>query len=103
MKNTINKSNNINIASIINKAKTVFAKIPKNAFLFLITGFLFSVVMLLNVLHSKHPHGGWVTDMGMISTQSLLLISLAAMSISLIALWKAVDKIELTQQSVTMS
>jgi len=39
----------------------------------------------------------------MISTQSLLLISLAAMSISLIALWKAVDKIELTQQSVTMS
>lgn len=83
---------------IINKAKSVFANRPNNALLMALTGFLFTQVMLLNVLHSKHPQGGWATEMGTITTHSILMVSLAALSICLVALWRSVDKIEISQE-----
>lgn len=55
--------------------------------LLLLTGFLVSQFFLLNILHSQHPLGGWVTPFGSISTQSLLSIVLLTIFVCLISLW----------------
>ena len=86
--------------NIINKVKSVLANKPSNAFLLFLTGYLFTQTMLVNILHTKHPHGGWDTGLGMISTHSILMVSLAALSLSLIALWRATDVSASSEQAL---
>ena len=68
---------------------TFLAKRPSNAFLLFLTGFFFSQFMLVNILYTRDPLGGWVTSVGVISTPAILLAVLFALSLCLIALWKS--------------
>ena len=73
-----------------NKVKTVLATRPANAFLLFLTGFCFSQVLLLNVLYTRHPQGGLVTEFGSFSTAFMLYGFLFALALCLIALWRSV-------------
>lgn len=85
----------------INKIKTLFTTRPSNAFLLFITGFLFTLFMLTNVLHFNHPFGGWVTDMGLVTTSSIMYGLLFSLSLSLLALWRSANKNELAKKSLS--
>jgi len=61
-----------------------------NAFLLFITGFLFSLVMLVNTLYTKHPHGGWETEIGMFTTSSILNVLLVAFCVCLFVLFRTI-------------
>ena len=74
------------ISSVLTK---ISAKKLPQLFLFLLTGFLVSQFFLLNILHSQHPQGGWVTPFGNISTLSLIVVVLLAIIACLIALWRS--------------
>lgn len=79
---------------LILKIKTILStflsKKPSNAFLLFLAGFFFAQFMLVNILYTKDPLGGWVTSLGTITTASILLAVLLALSVCLIALWKSV-------------
>ncbi len=83
----------------LNKIKTVFAARPTNAFLLFIIGLLFSLFMLTNALYIIHPFGGWVTFAGTFTTASILYTLLFALSVSLFALWRSVNKVSVAKQS----
>lgn len=74
------------------KGLRYFSKGSKREVLFFINGVLFTLFMLTNVLYALHPYGGWVTEYGVISTSSILLILLVSLSLSLFALWFNVNK-----------
>ena len=80
--------------NLIKKIKTILStlvsKKPSNANLLFLTGFFFAQFMLLNILYTKDPLGGWVTSIGTFSTPFLLLTVLLALSVCLIALWRSV-------------
>lgn len=83
---------------IIIKLKSVLEKKPSNAFLLLLSGFLFSQVMLVIILYAKHPFGGWVTSMGTITTPFVLLSFLVALSLCLVFLWRSVATQEISKE-----
>ncbi|WP_299872739.1 hypothetical protein [uncultured Cocleimonas sp.] len=76
---------------LINKVISLLSKKPSNAFLLFLSGFLFAQVMIVNVLYSRHPQGGWATDLGMFSTPTILVTFLAALSLCLFVLWRSVS------------
>ena len=79
--------------TLLIKIKSTLETRPSNAFLLFLTGFLFAQMMLLNVLYSRHPQGGWVTELGNIPTAMLLFGVLFALVLCLIALWRSVTSI----------
>lgn len=74
---------------LINKVLSVFKTAPSNAFLLFSSGFLFAQLMLLNVLYTRHPQGGWATDLGIFSTPFVLIMYLLALTFCLVALWRS--------------
>jgi len=76
---------------LITKIKTILATKPSNAFLLFLTGFFFAQFMLVNILYTKHPLGGWVTPIGTITTPFILLSFLLALSLCLFLLWRSVS------------
>jgi len=74
---------------LITKIKTVLATKPLNAFLLFLTGFFFTQVMLVIILYTKHPYGGWETSIGTFTTRSILVTSLLVLSLCLITLWRS--------------
>ena len=70
------------------KVKNQNQNLSQRLFL-LLTGFLVSQFFLLNILHSQHPLGGWVTPFSSISTMSLLSIVLLTIIVCLVALWRS--------------
>jgi len=87
----------------LNTIKTAFTARPSNALLLFLTGILFSLFMLSNVLYIKHPLGGWVTSAGTFTTESILFTLLFALSFSLIALWRSVNASKIEEKSPTTS
>ena len=79
--------------NIKNKVKSVLDTRPANAFLLFLTGFFFAQVLLFNVLYTRHPQGGWVTEFGNFSTVTILYGFLFALALCLIALWRSVTTI----------
>ena len=81
------------IFNLINKSRKIhnrfWNKVPAQALLFLLTGFLLSLFFLLNVLVSQHPDGGWQTAFGNISTTTVLSAVLIGLVLCLIVLWKS--------------
>lgn len=84
---------------LITKVKTFLSTKPSNAFLLFLTGFFFSQFMLLNILYTKHPLGGWVTPMGTITTPFILLSFLLALSLCLLLLWRSVSANKQSKES----
>ena len=78
----------------INKIKTLLEKKQSNAILLFVTGFFFAQFMLLNILSTINPLGGWVTMIGTFTTTSILLTVLFVLVLCLIALWLSVVKQE---------
>ena len=76
---------------LITRIKTVLATKPSNAFLLFLTGFFFAQFMLVNILYTKNPLGGWVTPFGTITTPFILLSFLLVLSLCLIFLWRSVN------------
>ncbi len=81
------------MSHLINKAISVLKTKPSNAFLLFLTGFLFAQVMIVNVLYSRHPQGGWVTEFGNLPTVFILFSLLFTLALCLIALWRSVTSI----------
>jgi hypothetical protein len=79
--------------NLLIKIKSSLETTPKNAFLLFLTGFLFTQVMLLNVLYTRNPDGGWVTAFGNIPTITVLFGFLFALALCLIVLWRTVTTI----------
>lgn len=79
------------MSHLLNKAISVLKTKPSNAFLLFLTGFLFAQVMIVNVLYTRHPHGGWSTDLGIFTTPSILVAFLLALSLCLYVLWRSVS------------
>ncbi len=81
------------IFNFISFPKSVLTKNRKKKtsqpFLFLLTGFFLTQFLLLNVLYSQHPLGGWQTAVGNITTQTLLTVALIALLLCLVALWRS--------------
>ena len=75
---------------LINNVISVLKTKRSNAFLLFITGFFFAQVMIVNVLYTRHPQGGWVTEFGNIPTVSILFGLLFALALCLMALWRSV-------------
>ena len=75
---------------LITKIKTVFATKPSNAFLLFLTGFFFAQFMLINILYTKHPLGGWETSIGNFTNYSIFITFLLVLSLCLFALWRSV-------------
>ena len=78
---------------LIKKTKTIIKTRPSNAFLLFLTGFIFAQVMLLNVLYTRNPQGGWVTELGNLPTATILVNLLFALALCLMALWRSVTSI----------
>ena len=78
---------------LIKKIKIAFIATPSTAFLLLLSGFFFTLSMLSNILYTIHPHGGWMTSIGTLTTRSILISSLLILSLCLIGLWRSVSKI----------
>ena len=76
---------------LINNVISVLTTKPSNAFLIFLTGFFFAQVMIVNVLYSRHPQGGWATDLGLFSTPSILVTFLTVLSLCLFVLWRSVS------------
>ena len=72
------------------KIKSTLETRPSNAFLLFLTGFLFAQVMLLNILYTRQPQGGWVTEFGNLPTAFVLFGLLFALALCLMALWRTV-------------
>jgi hypothetical protein len=79
--------------NLLIKIKSSLETRSKNAFLLFLTGFLFAQVMLLNVLYTRHPQGGWVTELGNVPTATILFGLLFALALCLMALWRSVTTI----------
>ncbi len=75
---------------LINKVKSLLKTKPSNAFLLFLTGFFFAQVLLVNILYSRHPQGGWVTEFGNLPTATVLFGFLFALALCLMALWRSV-------------
>ncbi len=75
---------------LIKKIKTVLATKPSNAFLLFLTGFFFAQFMLINILYTKHPLGGWETSIGNFTNYSIFITFLLVLSLCLFALWRSV-------------
>ena len=90
--------NNLSTTIIATVKNTLVTK-PSNAFLLFLTGFFFTLFMLANILYTNHPLGGWITSVGTFTTTSILLASLTALSVCLIALWRSVATKESTKES----
>ena len=90
--------NNLSTTIIATVKNTLITK-PSNAFLLFLTGFFFTLFMLANILYINHPLGGWITSVGTFATTSILLASLTALSVCLIALWRSVVAKESTKES----
>ncbi len=67
---------------------SVLTNRPSHALLLFLTGFLFAQVMILNVLYTRDPEGGWITSLGAFPTASILLTCLTALSLCLFTLWR---------------
>jgi hypothetical protein len=78
---------------LINKIKSLLKTKPSNAFILFLTGFFFSQVMLLNILYTQHPQGGWVTEFGHLPTALVLFGFLFGLALCLITLWRSVTSI----------
>lgn len=76
---------------LTNKVISILTTKPSNAFLLFLTGFLFAQMMIVNVLYTRHPQGGWETELGIFSTPSILVTILAALSLCLFVLWRSVS------------
>ena len=76
------------------KIKTSLETRPSNAFLLFLTGFFFVQVLLLNVLYSRHPQGGWLTELGNVPTAFVLFGFLFALALCLVSLWRSVTTID---------
>lgn len=74
----------------IKKVKSSLKTRPSNAFILFLTGFLFAQVMILNMLYTRHPQGGWVTESGNIPTTIVLFGFLFALALCLTYLWRSV-------------
>jgi hypothetical protein len=57
--------------------------------LLLVTGFLLSLFVLLNVLYAQNPLGGWVTPFGNAPTSVLLSVCLLGLIACLVSLWRS--------------
>ena len=79
---------------LIKNVFTVLKTKPSNAFLLFLTGFLFAQVMIVNVLYTKHPQGGWATDLGIFTTPSILTSFLLALSLCLFVFWRSLSSEE---------
>lgn len=95
---TNNKIKGLTMNILITKIKMAFRTKPSNAVLLLLTGFFFTLSMLSNVLHTMHPHGGWMTSIGTFTTRSILMTSLFVLSLCLIALWRSAAKTTTTKR-----
>ncbi|MEE9327979.1 MAG: hypothetical protein V3U71_11890 [Cocleimonas sp.] len=60
-----------------------------NAIVLFLTGFFLIQVLLSNFLYVQHPHGGWVTALGNMTTSTIFYASLFALSLCLLALWRS--------------
>ncbi len=78
---------------LINKVISLLITKPSNAFLLFLTGFLFVQVMIVNLLYTQHPQGGWVTEFGNLPTVFVLISLLFALALCLMALWRSVTGI----------
>jgi len=78
---------------LIKNIFSVLKNKPSNAFLLFLTGFLFAQVMIVNVLYSRHPQGGWVTEFGNLPTAFILFSLLFTLALCLIVLWRSVTSI----------
>jgi hypothetical protein len=74
-------------------------KISANAIVLFLTGFFLVQVLLSNFLYVQHPHGGWVTSLGSVTTSAILSVSLFALALCLIALWRSASNIKPTKHS----
>jgi mannose/fructose/N-acetylgalactosamine-specific phosphotransferase system component IIC len=79
------------VSSSVNTSTSVKNSITQTI-LFLFTGFLLSQFFLLNILYTQHPQGGWVTPFGSVTTVSLLAVSLLAIFVCLISLWRSASQ-----------
>ena len=79
--------------TVLIKIKSSLETRPKNAFLLFLTGFLFAQVMLLNVLYTRHPQGGWVTELGNFPTAMILFGLLFTLALCLMVLWRSVTTV----------
>jgi len=68
---------------------TPINKISINAIVLFLTGFFLVQVLLSNFLYVQHPRGGWVTALGNITTSTILIVSLFALALCLLALWRS--------------
>lgn len=75
---------------LITKIKHTFTTRPSNAFLLFLTGFFFSQFMLINILYTKHPFGGWETSIGNFTNYSILITFLTILSICLLGLLRSI-------------
>lgn len=87
--------------TLLTKIKYALATKPSNALLLLLTGFFFTQVMLLIILYTKNPFGGWETSIGTFTTHSILMTSLLVLSLCLITLWRSV--VTITKPEVKLS
>jgi hypothetical protein len=78
---------------LIKKVKSGLETRPSNTFLLFLTGFLFAQVLLVNILYTRHPQGGWVTAFGNLPTATVLIASLFVLALCLMALWRSVTTI----------
>ena len=78
---------------LIKKVKSGLETRPSNAFLLFLTGFFFAQVMLLYILYTRQPQGGWVTELGNLPTVIVLFGFLFALALCLMALWRSVTTI----------
>ncbi|MEH6455735.1 MAG: hypothetical protein V7749_05400 [Cocleimonas sp.] len=86
----------------ITKIKTAFATKPSNAFILFLTGFFFVKTMLLIMLYSSHPYGGWETGIGTFTTSSILMSSILVLSLCLIALWRSASTTKRSQVELSI-
>ena len=84
--------------NLITKIKTILATKTSNAFLLFLTGFFFAQFMLVNILYTKHPLGGWETSIGIFTNYSIFITFLLVLSLCLFALWRSVAKQESSKE-----
>jgi len=67
-----------------------------NIFIFILTGFFLAQFMLLNILYTKNPQGGWITPLGDIPTFNILIVCLFALLLCIAFLWRLASLNHLT-------
>lgn len=87
--------------NLLNKIKTAISNRPSNSILLLLTGFFFAQFTLINILYITNPSGGWVTSLGTFTTASVLIATLALLSLCLFSLWRAAAKSGTSEESMS--